>query len=87
MRVKELMKILENCDPEDLVVISNDEEGNAFSTLFEVDANNLYISPHNGYNRDNFIVPESKQLQLDEGYEEVFTADNDVVFRCIVLWP
>ena len=35
MKVKELIEHLEKCDPEAMVVMSKDSEGNGFSPLYE----------------------------------------------------
>lgn len=39
MKVKSLLKILESCDPEAVVVLSSDEEGNNYDEAEGVDTN------------------------------------------------
>lgn len=76
MTVKQLMEILNNCNPESEVVISSDGEGNSYSPLAD-------------YNDELYYFPEStwsgeclSKEDLDYKDREYSEAD-----RCVVLWP
>lgn len=42
MNVKELIDLLYQCDPNALVVLSSDEEGNGYRTAYSVAVNNVF---------------------------------------------
>jgi len=85
MKVKELVNLLEKCDPEAEVIISRDEEGNGFSPLYEVCDNQSYI-PDNAYSGEIALRELTDEL-INAGYseEDVYTGEGSV--KAVVLWP
>lgn len=80
MKVKNLIKILKKVDPETLVVLSCDEEGNRYSKLAPVDG---YL---NSFDEEN---NEIGLLSLTEDDEAAGYTEEDVITgkKCIVFWP
>jgi len=77
MKVKELIKALEKCDSERLVVLSSDPEGNSFNPCRDVEYTNYCY-------KDNKIGLQ----KLTEGLKEDGYTEEDVLngTPCIVLW-
>lgn len=82
MTVKELIKELEQCNPDDLVVMSTDEEGNGFDTLVDVESNNVYVPK----DREIHIKKLTKALR-SQGYTKEDLYEGDDAVDCVVLWP
>lgn len=80
MTVAELQKILADCNPNDLVVMSTDEEGNYFHTLYTY-GEAMYLDNEVG-------LRELTHELVDKGYtEDDVLSDADGAVPCIVLWP
>ena len=78
VKVSELLKILQSADQNDLVVISQDEEGNGFRPLGFVDMENMvYADGETGY---KVLTPELEEQGYAE--EDVLEYGED----CVVLW-
>ena len=81
MKVKKLIEILQDYNPDDLVILSIDEEGNAF--------NELRFIGEMRYSRDwkeakyRTLTPEMKERGYCE--DDIYTEEQGV--NCIVLWP
>lgn len=69
MKVKELMKLLENFEPETEVVMSSDSEGNSFSPLDSL-STGFYI-PDSTWSGD-FI--EAKEVEEEEDVDDYESA-------------
>ena len=77
MKVKELIEILKECDPEDLIVLSKDPEGNGYKEA-------------RTYDMCRFTEGEIGLRELDEEHKELGYEKEDVFDEgedCIVLWP
>jgi hypothetical protein len=80
MKVKQLIRILEKCDPDAIVILSSDWEGNGFYELGQVDGKNNAWDAENG--RLGFA-------RLTEDLESKGYSDEDVVegVPAVVIWP
>lgn len=79
MKVKELIEKLSMMDPDRLVVLSRDEEGNEFMPVRQIDGEVCF------YEGEVFIL-ELTQCLRAKGYEEDDVAPKGAV-PCVVLWP
>jgi hypothetical protein len=84
MTVQELMNRLTKCDPNDLVVMARDSEGNGYSPLGGIDTSSAYESETTwcGYIRLRELTHEL----IDAGYSEEDVASSDAQ-PCVVLYP
>ncbi len=81
MKVKELMNILKNLDPELDILLSEDPEGNGYMPLSGYCDNMYYTNDYNcqiGYNK---LTPELAK----QGYIEEDILENGK--PCLILWP
>ena len=80
MKVKELLSVLKDADPEALVILSSDAEGNQYHEAYSF--SHLYnFAPGHDYIG---LRKLTKELQI-QGYGE-----EDVLLDgvpCVVLWP
>ena len=85
MKAKELIQKLSHCDPDDIVIMSRDGEGNGFSPLSDVETNNVYIadSTWSGEIKLKELTPELKK----QGYDVEDTDESGQGVPCTVLWP
>lgn len=83
MKVKQLIELLQDCNPEDLVVMSGDTEGNWHSPVSDVFAQLRYAAD-NSYSGGTGLRELTPEL-IEQGYseEDVLEEGQD----CIVLWP
>jgi hypothetical protein len=79
MKVKELIKILQTQDPDDLVVLSSDGEGNSYSLLGDVTDNATFDKKE----QEIGIFKLTEELER-QGYTE---EDIGRGKKCIVLYP
>lgn len=82
MTVRELIKELEQCDQDSIVIMSSDGEGNTYSPLADIDDSHVYEaeSTWGGYIGLKEITPEL----VKQGYTEEDLIDGE---PCVVLWP
>lgn len=86
MTVKELIEQLKQCDPNDIVILSSDAEGNNHSPLDEV-SEARYV-PDSTWSGD--VVLRQKKLTgalKSLGYQEEDIYQGDDAVNCIVLHP
>lgn len=79
MKIKELIQELSTLDPELLVVMSIDEEGNGFKTLREIATGDVFDEEE----KEIHIKQLTPQL-IKWGYSEEDVGEGT---DCIVLWP
>lgn len=78
MKVKELIATLNQCDPDALVVMSKDAEGNAYHKLDGVEVAMRYADGEIG-------LAELTEADIEAGFSE-----EDVMTHgqaCVVFWP
>lgn len=81
MKIRELLKVLTELNPELDVLVSSDKEGNSYSLLEDAELMR-YIEGDDGV--EVFIAGLSEELR-EEGYtEEDIRLD---ATPCLVLWP
>jgi hypothetical protein len=86
MKVSELIAELQQCDPESLVVMSKDSEGNNFSPLAEIDGDSMYLADST-WSGDVHLRELTPELE-EQGYsDDDVRTEEDGAVRCIVLWP
>jgi hypothetical protein len=85
MKVKELKRLLKECDNNDEVVIAKDEEGNSFSPLSEIQTNAVYV-PSSKYSGEVYLREITGNLEV-AGYleEDLYHGKNGQ--NAVVLWP
>jgi hypothetical protein len=84
--VKDLIAILSELNPDDIIVMSKDSEGNSYSPLTDCDPYGVYI-PSTRYSGEILIRPELKeQVDLSDFDDEDF-AEEGQGLNCVVLWP
>lgn len=77
MKVKELLKFLNECDPDAEVILSSDAEGNKYSPCTEYE-NSLFYVPDCAYEGEVF----DNFNELLQFYEELPSYN-----KAVVLWP
>lgn len=77
MKVKELLKFLNECDPDAEIILSSDAEGNKYSPCTTYEDNLLYV-PDCAYKGEVFNNPN----ELLQSYEEL-----PIHSKVVVLWP
>jgi len=80
MKVVDLITQLSELDPETLVVMSSDSEGNSFKELSGVDTGMVFVPDDCG---GEVMIPTSLDKGVDP--EDVYTWDDGI--PCCVLWP
>lgn len=80
MKVSELIKRLQEVDPDNIVVLSRDGEGNGYRRLAGVDTSSRY-NPE----EDEVGLRELTEADRRSGYseEDVMEEGED----CVILWP
>lgn len=80
MKVKDLIKKLNKANPEAVVVLASDEEGNTFAPLNEANTENLC------YNADDGVIGyktlDKEALSNGATSDELVEGED-----CVVLWP
>lgn len=80
MRVSELIEKLQQCDPDDVVVLSCDEEGNRFTSI-----RNIEISGKALFDKSAAEVYEIEDMTA---YADAYSDVNESTCEpCVVLWP
>jgi len=73
MKVKDLIKKLQACDPNTEVMISVDEEGNDFKKFEDVEDNDDYFMFGGEVcHKEDYSMPEMKEMKME---------------KIIILWP
>jgi hypothetical protein len=91
MKVKELIKLLQECNQEADVVLSSDSEGNSYALMgeYSLSTNMAYRKDHNecNYVESVYLKKLTPEL-LEEGYSEddVLTIEDGGV-ECVVIYP
>jgi hypothetical protein len=80
MKIKELIKELSKLDPELLVVLSKDSEGNGYGECCD-------ISKNYSFDGDEIKITKMTADLVDQGFGEDDLADGDEYIPCVVLWP
>jgi len=83
MKVKKLIEILKKCDPERIVILSKDEEGNSFSPLSTVQMKNCNYNPITTWYGEvgfEYLTAGDKKA----GYNESNIIKGK---KAILLWP
>lgn len=84
MKVKDLIKQLQKCDPEKIVILQKDSEGNGYSPLEGIDNDSIY-EEESTYSGDVW----SKSWSADDaamGEKEWEDCKKDLP-DCVVLYP
>jgi hypothetical protein len=86
MKVKDLIVELQSCDPEALIVMSSDAEGNMYAPLAEFSDAYMYV-PESPYWGEIFLRELTPELE-SEGYseEDIYEGSEDS-WPCVVFWP
>jgi hypothetical protein len=85
MKVSELIKLLNGCNPDDLVVLSSDGEGNTYAPVSGADLSRAYRDDGSGgTTKLRKLTPEL----IKRGYgEEDAVQDGDGSAPCCILYP
>ena len=86
MTVREFIAVLSECDPDYLVVMSKDGEGNSFLPLFEAAGENNVYLPETTWSGEvhlHHLTPELKA----RGFADEDVCDDPAGVRAVVLWP
>ena len=90
MKVHELIELLQQADPNDLVVLSRDEEGNGYNELIDVSLNQHAFVGGYGHTSSaswgGYIGYRTGVELPPGGYTEEDRAPADAM-PCAVLWP
>lgn len=84
MNVRELIFRLQQCDPDDLVVLSADAEGNTYSPLEDA-STQMYVA-ESTWRGDIFERTLTPKMEA-EGYSEDDLTDDPSAVPCVTLWP
>lgn len=86
MTVKEFIALLSECDPDDIIIMATDAEGNAYNYF---DGNmNLHEYNYMEYNYGGEIKLRKLTPELvEQGFSEEDTDINQNGTPCVVLWP
>ena len=86
MTVREVIEELSKCDPDYVVIMSKDAEGNGYSPLSDVVGdNNVYVPEcdWSGELRLHHLTDELRRQSFSE--EDVYDGPDGL--RAVVLWP
>lgn len=85
MTVEQLIKLLLQCNPSDIVVMSSDAEGNSYSPVEGVDATDRY-RPDSTYSGE-VGLRELTEYHKTVGYTEEDVIPEDEGQDCVVVYP
>lgn len=81
MKVRELIEALSKQNPDDLVVLSQDAEGNGYSSVWDLAVS--YVEPdYTGGRLEGVLSAEDIEDDSDEDYGEL-----DDYTRVVTIWP
>ena len=85
MKIKELIKLLQKENPESLVILQKDSEGNGYSPLYGINGDGIYIkeNSYSGIVYDSRWNEEEADMEKDE-WEKLKDDKNN---HCVVLFP
>lgn len=84
MKVKELIEQLRKCDPESIVILQKDSEGNGYSPIAGVDSDDLKYVKETSYSGEVKYSKLTREME-EAGYsEEDLATDGE---DCVVLFP
>lgn len=78
MIVSDLIELLQNCDPNAVVILSSDSEGNSYSPLVDCAAG-FYNEKNQEFNSEEDVY----EIELDDGETDVISRG----IEAVVLWP
>ncbi len=81
MKVKELIDILKECDPNHIVLVSEDPEGNGYMAVSDISTDMVCTGTYRfeiGYKR---LTPELVAAGYSE--EDILEDGKD----CVIIWP
>ncbi len=85
MTVKELLEQLQDCNPEDTVILAKDSEGNDFSPMSEI-TEGRYVAESTW--SGTVLLRELTPELVQEGYTEEDVGDLDAgAVNCVTIWP
>ena len=90
LTVKELIESLQDCDPDLVVAMSADSEGNSYSIM----ANKQYVT-HDVYLQDEFNKQEQffEKMEVENGADKTVQdfgkkeIEKSKLVKCVLLWP
>lgn len=85
MKVKELIEKLKNVDPERIIVMSKDAEGNDYSPLYDIDDEMVYVPDSTWSGEVRF--PKLTTELIKQGYSEGDVYDGEDGQPALVLHP
>ena len=83
MKVKDLLEVLSHLDPERVVILSKDSEGNGHSPLAALTMENCNYSAESTWHGNIGLEKITDELR-EQGYSEDDVIEGE---KCIVLWP
>lgn len=78
MKVKELIKSLQELDPEAVVILSRDSEGNGYGECEAVETG-CFVDGH------DFKYDRTEELDMDP--EDTAVPGENGAVKCVTLWP
>lgn len=86
MTAKELIDQLLACDPDALVVMSSDGEGNSKSPLSEIGNTSVYVADST-WSGETYPAELTQEL-ADRGFtEDDLAPEGSAAVPCVTLWP
>ena len=86
MKIRDLIDILKGCDPEGLVVMSSDTEGNRYSPLDGYDTKMVYIAENESFGEVRFakLTDELRKRGYSEGD---CIQEGQKAVPCVIFYP
>lgn len=86
MKIQDLIDLLKGCDPEGLVVMSSDGEGNMYSPLSGADTKMAYVAENErfGHVRFTALTDELRKRGYSEGD---CVQEGETAVPCIIFYP
>jgi hypothetical protein len=82
MKVKDLIQALQDVNPESIVIMARDGEGNGYSPLADIDDSMVYLADST-YSGEIGFAELTKEL-IEDGYTEDDVREGE---PCVVLSP
>lgn len=84
MTVSELIELLQKCGPDDIVVLSKDDDGNSFSPLFKI-TKDRYSAYAKHCGRGDIGLRDLTEVDIQYGRTEDDVMEDGE--DCVTLWP